>query len=237
MIGSASAALVAHWPLTGNARDAVADNDGALVGGAAFVEDADRGTVLSVDGINGHVLIPHGNDIAFIDDKTVSISLWVKPTSIPRTTWTTILAKNRDIHYNNAYGIWISPENQWHFRFGAASGNANQPNAPAATAQWTHLALTHNPATTTLRGYVNGVLVYQNTGAAPGTIGNTALWIGGAGGVTEFYPGLISDVRIFNHALTEAEVQEVMFSRTSMALADAPSPEDRVNDVPRDTVF
>ena len=235
--GAASAALVAHWPLNGDVRDVVGSNDGALVGGAEFVRDADRGTVLSVDGVNGHVLVPHGDDIAFIDERTVSITLWVKPASVPRTTWTTVLAKNRDIHYNNAYGIWISPENQWHFRFGAASGNANQPNAPAATAQWNHLAMTHDPATTTLRGYVDGVLVYQNVSASPGTLGNTALWIGGAGGVSEFYPGLLDDVRIYNHALTEAEIQEVMLSRTDSTLAGDPHPDDQATDVPRDVAL
>jgi hypothetical protein len=210
LAATAHGGLVAHWPMAGDAKDVVGSNHGALVGGAAFIEDAMKGVVLRVDGVSGHVLVPHGNDIAFIDRKTLSIALWVKPASLPRTTWTTVLAKNRDIHYNNAYGIWISPENQWHFRFGAASGNANQPNAPAATEQWHHVVMTHDPAATTLRGYVNGVLAYRNASAAPGTLGNTALWIGGAGGVTEFYPGLIQDLRIYDRALSDAQVQGLL---------------------------
>ncbi|MDI6450485.1 LamG-like jellyroll fold domain-containing protein [Anaerobaca lacustris] len=230
--------LVARWPLSGNTQDVVRGHHGTLVGGAAFVQDPDRGTALQADGTSGHVLIPHADHIGFVEDRNFSVALWVKPASLPRTTWTTVLAKNRDIHYNNAYGIWISPENQWHFRFGAASGNANQPNAPAATAQWNHLAMTHDPATTTLRGYLNGVLVYQNTTASPGTLGNTALWIGGAGGVSEFYPGLIHEVQIYDHALTVEEIQDVMLGiGMETELAGDPHPADNEDDVPVDPVL
>jgi hypothetical protein len=62
--------------------------------------------------------------------------------------------------------------------------------------------MTHDPGTSTLRGYLDGEMVYENTGAAPGTISKSSSWIGGASGVSEYYPGLIDDVKIFNHALS-----------------------------------
>jgi hypothetical protein len=201
-----NAGLVAHWKFDADSTDSAGNHDGTILGGAGFVVDADRATVLSLDGVDGHVEVPHADDIGFITDTTLSISVWVKPAELPRTGWTTILAKNRDISPGDAYGIWISPTNEWQFRVGNTAGNANLPTAQPATEEWHHLVMTHDPSVTTLRGYLDGEMIYENTAAAPGAIGNTALWIGGAGGVSEYYPGLIDDLRIYNYVLSRAQV-------------------------------
>ena len=83
--GSASAALIAHWPLDGDARDAVDDHHGTLVGGAAFVEDPDRGTVLSVDGVDGHIVVPHAQDMQFSSSSTFTLAAWVYISAVTGT--------------------------------------------------------------------------------------------------------------------------------------------------------
>jgi len=237
VVNSASAEIVAQWRLDGDVTDHIGNNDGTLFDGARFMADAIRGTVLSVDGAGAHAEIPHSATIGFIDDTTLSLTMWARPASLPRTSWTTVVAKNRDIHYNEAYGLWISPENAWHFRVGNTSGNANVAGAPSPTEEWQHLAMTHDPSTTTMRGYVNGELIYENTGANPQGLGDSALWLGGAGGVTEFYPGLLDDVRLYNHALTSEEVLLSMQDLEEAELASQPSPEEAALDVPRDVTL
>ena len=73
---------------------------------------------------------------------------------------------------------------------------------------WTHVALTYNGSQ--LRLYVNGVQVAS--GAASGAIQSSTspLWIGGNQPYGEYFKGLIDDVRVYNRALTPAEIQTDM---------------------------
>jgi Concanavalin A-like lectin/glucanases superfamily len=63
--------LFGHWPLNGDARDVTGSNDGALLGGASFVDDPQRGQVLFCDGIDGGVSITNLTPLNF------SYALWI----------------------------------------------------------------------------------------------------------------------------------------------------------------
>ena len=73
---------------------------------------------------------------------------------------------------------------------------------------WTHLAVTFGAGT--LRLYVNGVQV--GTQVVSGSLVTSAnpLTIGGNGVWSEWFAGLIDEVRIYNRALTQAEIQAGM---------------------------
>ena len=73
---------------------------------------------------------------------------------------------------------------------------------------WTHLTATYDGAT--LRMFVNGVQASSRavTGLTATTSG--ALRIGGNSVWGEYFRGLIDEVRIYNRALTAAEIQTDM---------------------------
>jgi hypothetical protein len=73
---------------------------------------------------------------------------------------------------------------------------------------WTHLAATHDGAT--LRLYVNGVQAASQ--AVTGTIRTSsgALSIGGNAVWGEYFRGRLDEVRVYNRALSAAEVQTDM---------------------------
>ena len=73
---------------------------------------------------------------------------------------------------------------------------------------WTHVALTYDGAT--LRLYVNGTQVATpaTTGAIQAT--DSPLWIGGNNPYGEYFQGLIDEVRVYNRALTQADIQADM---------------------------
>ena len=73
---------------------------------------------------------------------------------------------------------------------------------------WTHVALTYDGAT--LRLFVNGTQVASRatTGAIQTT--DNPLWIGGNSPYGEYFTGLIDEVRVYNRALTQAEIQTDM---------------------------
>ena len=95
-------------------------------------------------------------------------------------------------------GLWISTDNAY---YGGPAVNDNQ---------WHHIACTYNG--TTMTGYVDGVVVFSNAVSSPLTTPDTYLTIGndtypydGA-----FYQGSLDEVRVWNYARTQAEIQETM---------------------------
>src|SRR5262249_25047021 len=85
--------------------------------------------------------------------------------------------------------------------------NVTGPSAlPVNT--WTHLAGTYDG--TTLRLYVNGTLVASQAASGTITTSTGAVRLGGNAVWGEYFRGRIDDVRIFNRALSQAEVQTDM---------------------------
>jgi hypothetical protein len=200
--------LVAHYALDGNTQDdSGSGNHGVLVGAASFVDDVYRGTVLNLDAVEAYVEVPHTASIGFGDATNLTLAVWVKPTELPTSNWIAIIAKNRAVIADDGYGIWISASNQWHFRVGPTSGNANLSGASAPTEEWHCVVMTHDADTTTLRGYMDGWMIYENTNSdpTPFTV-EDSLWIGAAEGVIEYYPGMIDEISLFDRTLSAAEV-------------------------------
>ena len=210
--------LVAYWPMDGDAKDAAGSHDGVLGAGASFINDPERGGVLDVSGDNGaaYMEVAHADDIGFVDlaTRTFTISLWVKPANLPRTSWTTVFAKNRPLSPNDSiYGLWISGSNVWHFRAAEATSNG-----PAATDGWHHLVLRHE-AGVSLRGFLDGEQVVDR-GASSGNVGAIELIIGSADkNGFESFPGLIDDFAIYNRALDDAEIQDLASADSITAVA------------------
>ena len=84
------------------------------------------------------------------------------------------------------------------------------------------MALTYDGAT--LRLYVNGTQVA--TPAATGAIQTSAnpLWIGGNTPYGEYFQGLIDEVRVYNRALTQAEIQADMNTPIAPTAPDTTPP-------------
>ena len=86
--------------------------------------------------------------------------------------------------------------------FGATNQNV-YGTAPLVAGVWTHLAATYDR--TTIRFYVNGIQVATAAQTAAISTSNAVLTIG-ADFYGEYFNGLIDEVRIYNRALTAAEI-------------------------------
>jgi hypothetical protein len=75
---------------------------------------------------------------------------------------------------------------------------------------WTHLAATYSGAQ--LRLYVNGALVASTPVTGSYAVNSNPLWIGGNAVYGEHFRGKLDDVRVYNRALTLAEIQRDMAS-------------------------
>ena len=86
--------------------------------------------------------------------------------------------------------------------FRSLSGTAQLP-----TATWSHLATTYDGAT--LRLFVNGVQVGQLAATGSLTVSTGPLRIAGNAVWGEWFNGPIDEVRVYNRALSAAELQSM----------------------------
>ncbi len=204
--GTVSAELIGHWPLEEGAGSQAADVTGrghnGAIDGATWVSPGwnGEGACLQFDGANDLVAVPHADDLRFGANSAYTIVAWINMTIRPGH-WSGIVTKGRDTA--NWYGIWVNDANRWVF----GHQPNNQIGSPVEPGVWVHVAMVYNNANKKI--YLNGKLDSETTASASGD--NTAdLWFGAAKGVTEFTPARIDDIRIYNHALSLAEIKKLV---------------------------
>src|SRR6266853_2099906 len=163
------------------------------------------GNALAFNGTSARVTVPDAASLQLTTGMT--LEAWVFPTATP-TSWRAIVDKTVDGYYLMAstdQGDRPSVGGTW------VGGNQNTygPSVLALNA-WTHLAATFDGET--VRLYVNGALVASQAQTTPLASTDGTLQIGGDSYPNEFFAGRIDEVRIYNRALTEAEIQTDMSS-------------------------
>jgi len=178
--------------------------------------DGKVGKALDFDGENDYV--DCGDDVSLDITTAITITAWIK-TSIPTVAQKCIISK---IDATDGYSL----EMQNHKLKGFVRlGGVNSCNAISTTSiddqEWHFCVFTNDG--TTIRIYVDGTEEDSHTeGLASIGITNQRLWIGEFDNWSGyFFPGLIDEVRIYNRALTEAEIK---------ALHDTPG--HRIHEIP-----
>jgi hypothetical protein len=183
------------------------------ISGAARVSGR-FGRALSFDGVDDLVSIADSASLALASGAT--IEAWVRPTLL--SGWRTVALKESATGL--AYALYAHddvPRPAFTANFGG-----DDVSAPGAAAlpvgAWSHLAATYDGAA--MRLYVNGTLV--RTRAATGTFISTSqpLRIGGNAVWGEYFAGSIDQVRIYDRALTAAQI----VANSQVAVAAPPPP-------------
>ena len=139
----------------------------------------------------------------------MTIEAWVLPRALG-SAWRTVVLKEQTGNY--AYGLYASTGTGRPSANVVSGGADHDLRGPAALPldTWVHVAATYDAAN--LRLYVNGTLAASV--AATGSISTStgALRIGGNNLWPEFFQGRIDEVRIYNRALTQSQIQSDMAS-------------------------
>jgi glucose/arabinose dehydrogenase/chitodextrinase len=218
--GGAPPGLVAAYAFDEGTGPTVTDasgngNTGAL-GGATWTSGK-YSYGLAFNGSSARVNVP---DSASLDLTTaMTLEAWVMPTAVT-SAWRDVIHKGKDIYYLMATstrtarpvgGATISGVHQ------EATGTA-----PIATNTFTHLATTFDGSM--VRLFVNGTLVASK--AATGSIATSSnqLQIGGDSIYGQYFAGTIDEIRIYNTALTLAQIQADMNAPIGSGSSDTEAP-------------
>jgi hypothetical protein len=178
--------------------DATSGGHNGTISGASWDAAGHSGRALSFDGVDDMVTIADHSDFDFTS--TFTIESWVKPRTL--SGYRMVVLKEAPPS-SLAYGLYAGAAGGPRPSGWTETGGAVSPS-DIPTGGWTHLATTYSGGT--IRLYVNGALVASETAFAP-PVTSGALRIGG-NSVWEFetFDGLIDDVRLYDRALTAAEI-------------------------------
>ncbi len=193
--------LFAHWKFDegsgSTATDSAGTNNGALIGGPTWTDGRINGA-LSFDGVNDYVVVA---PIAPLWGNTVTVEAWVR-TSEFAGIWNPVMTQS----LGNGYYFYISSGRpSFYIVVGAAYVQAISPDAINPN-EWYHVAGTNDGAN--LKVYVNSQL--KGSGVSTGFLGVVSnAYIGFEPASSLYYKGLIDDVRIYDRAVSETELQDI----------------------------
>jgi len=193
----------------GEIRPAVKRDDGKFGNALLF-----PGTVTA----NSYVTIPHQESLN-LEEHSITAWINVEPTA---GDWQIIMAKWNPHDVRN-YSI-LTNQNTGTFFAQLTSGGAAQwktadTNIDVTDEQWYHVACTYDGAI--LKAYINGEMKAQ-TGTGPGDVNDGELTIGARWAGTHPTTGIIDDVGLFNVALEEDDILDIMARGLKEFLSLAP---------------
>jgi hypothetical protein len=226
----AHAELLAWWRFDDGSGTTAADSsgnglDGTLEGGTQWV-DGQLGGAIQFNGSNARVVAPH----IPLDNRSFTITMWINPVLYTgeQVIFSQVQsnATNTSMHYrlggpNIAAGN-VPPRG---VRMGFYSNDLDTAGGLIQDNTWYHITFWYDFDNQDRRIYIDGEQAAQAS-ATPylGTSGNTV--IGMWDGTAQWFQGIIDDVQIYDHPLTENEIQAVMRGLKGYPYASKPNPAD-----------
>jgi hypothetical protein len=160
---------------------------------------------LNFNGTNAWVTVPQNS--LFDLTSGMTLEAWVYP--VQNGAWRNVIMKQRPGGLAYAIYAYSGPDtNPSSYINRSGTDNVALGGAALPLNTWSHLAATYDNAN--LRQYINGTLVATKAVTGNITTSTDVLRIGGNSMWGEYFNGTIDEVRIYNRALTAAEISTDM---------------------------
>jgi hypothetical protein len=216
--GTASADLIGHWKFDEFSGDVAADSsgngyEGTIYGGPVWIPGQNL-AALRFDGTDDYV----GTGVSLLNNMSdFSMTGWVSARN-PGAARIGLFGQNDliEMGFNNGnLSIWT-----------AATGGTTSTAWTFPNDTWHHVAIVDEG--TDMMIYLDGELAVTGTGSDSYGTSSYPFNIGGGGiwdATGNWFSGAIDDVRVYNHSLSEAEIQDTMETR-GWPYATSPNPAD-----------
>ncbi|UCE50700.1 MAG: LamG domain-containing protein, partial [Phycisphaerales bacterium] len=219
--GDASAELVAWWRFDDGSGATAMDssgngNDGTLEGGAQWT-DGQIGGAIQFNGSDSRVVAPH----IPLNNQSFTIAMWVNPVLYTNETVVFSQVQTNSQHLSMHYRLW----GDGRVRMGFYSNDLDTVAGTVADNNWYHITFWYDFDNQDRRIYINGVEAARGS-ATPylGASGNTV--IGMWDNTAQWFRGIIDDVQIYDHPLSEAEILAAMRGLEGFPQASGANPKD-----------
>jgi hypothetical protein len=209
--------LVAYYPFSGNADNAVSNVNHGTVNGATLTADrfGNPNSAYYFDGTGDHIVM---SNTSGLDNDTYTYSCWVNAKVLPGLGASGLImdlgsssfaggTRSQLISINNAY----SNTTGWRVTSGNTDGSlvGFQNDILPYQGIWYHIVLTRSADL--LQLYVNNGLVkslsISNTTPVYDTPTNIYIGTRAQQSLNQFFNGTIDELRIYNRALSQAEIK------------------------------
>ncbi|NQV36306.1 MAG: LamG domain-containing protein, partial [Phycisphaeraceae bacterium] len=183
--------LVTLYAFEGNANDSAGDHDATAEGEPQYVQ-GNIGQAISLDGFIDYVVHTFEVEETW---SAASVCLWVKTDVFAQAVWSGLFNNNAA---DNDFQFDVDGSDPGFYRY---NGTGSSSLLGPVTSEWGHLAMSSDGTQTGV--YFNGLLV-TSLNIANTQFGQLA--VGVNRGMATTFSGQIDDVRVYNRALSNAEV-------------------------------
>ena len=220
LAGVSKGDLVAHWSFddpddlgkdvsgndnNGEVKNNVTWSEEGKIGGCAHFSVTDR----------AHIVVPHSDSLNM--SEALTIEVWLNPDTV--NAWMSFGVKG-----DFCWGAFVSAGGGVTLDAGSGNQWISSPGGLVKPEEWQHLVMAYDADASKI--YHNGELSAEGPGIAQIGTNNEPVIIGGTGnnGIInrDEFNGFIDELRIYDHFLTEDEVQE------SMERTEAVEPGDKL---------
>jgi hypothetical protein len=180
------------------------------------------GAGLAFDGARDWVTVPDDDSLDLT--RALTLEAWVRPSRLG-SSWRTVLVKERGAGL--AYGLYAGSAHVF-----TSAERALRARSGLRRNRWSHLAVTWDGLV--IRAYVNGRRVSSHALVGTARTSSGPLRIGGNGIWPEWFAGVIDEVRVYDRALTAAEIARDRDARITPGAA-RPKPAEATPGKPRKT--
>jgi hypothetical protein len=203
-------------------------NNGRFVGAPIWVPGK-FGKALKFDGVDDYIEVPHSPSL-IPTSGTVTVSVWInaeRHTGPNNSQWQGILAKGGS---PRLYNLYTEASQTIHFSTGPSGayiGPLSTGTVPLN--EWVHIAVVCNGRD---YFYINGQPAGVAGEGATVPTGGTAVFTIGQTGESNFFQGMIDEVRLYDLAMTPEEILDLYNGNPpTFPKAKKPSPADGATDV------
>ena len=200
-----SQGLVAHYPLDGNANDAVGSLDGTLTSVTTMADrNGTAGGALYFDDSPSYVTIPDATGAFEFQESGYSVSAWIYVPGIQDN-----IAKRIISYGGKGVNGWEIHTNNWPNTIDAVlcddATTYHSASILISKGYWQHMVITYQTGVTNF--YINGILEATNVYTYNENDSDLPLVFGAkAGNQSWGFEGGLDEVRFYNRLITQAEI-------------------------------